>query len=342
MSGSGVSSLRLLNLGRVKPLQLHAAYTGLAESLRANDTQGWLLLARSVEGHIALGASQFADAELDMAACRSAGVPVIQRRLGGGTVWVDDGQLCVFFVLPAAESGTRETFFANCLDVLCGTFGRLGLEVERVGEQDIWCRGAKLLGSGGATIGAAQVFGASLLERFDARAFATCVSAPSAGFRAWLSELLERGMTDLSRLGVRTDEAQLVEALSSSCASRWPVADGGLDEAARRAVAEAAGELSEALETGGRRLVRNGIKINRHTYLLEDASAPWLRVVWRDGILERAAAQEAGDGNVLRRCLGKPLGEGVVARAGLRLGMAAEAAGRLESRVLELCRDAGR
>ena len=336
------AALRLLHLGRVSPLRLHAAYTGLAEALDADDRSGWLLLARSAQGHIALGASQYADAELDLEACRTAGVPVIQRRLGGGTVWVDDGQLCVFFIVPAAASGAREAFFADCLDVLCGAFRRLGLEAERIGGQDIWCRGAKLLGSGGATIGAAQVFGASLLERFDARRFAGCVAAPSAGFRDWLGELLERGMTDLSRLGVRAPESALVNALRTSCESRWPVMEGALDEASRGAVAEAAEELGEPLETGGKRLVRNGIKINRHTYLLEDASVPWLRLVWRDGVLERAAAEDAEADRVLRQCLGEPLAEGLVARAGVRLGMSAEVAGQLESRVLELCRDAGR
>jgi lipoate-protein ligase A len=339
---SKAPSLRLLNLGRVPPLQLHAAYTGLAEALSADERAGWLLLARSARGHIALGASQYADAELDLAACHAAGVPVIQRRLGGGTVWVDDAQLCVFFILPAAVSGAREDFFADCLDVLCETFGRLGLEVERVGQQDIWSCGAKLLGSGGATIGAAQVFGASLLERFDAGRFMACVAAPSPGFRGWLGELLERGMTDLSRLGIRATEPELVEALSSSCRRRWTIVDGSFDDAARRAVAEAAKELGEPLETGGRRLVRAGIKINRHSYLLEDAAGPWLRLVWRDGVVERAAAQDAGAEQALQLCVGESLREGLVSRAGIWSGMSKAAAAELESRVLELCRDAGR
>jgi lipoate-protein ligase A len=339
---SRVLRLRLLNLGRVPPLQLHAAYTGLAEVMSADETVGWLLLARSASGHVALGASQYADAELDMSACRAAGVPVIQRRLGGGTVWVDDEQLCVFFIVPSATSGAREVFFTDCLDALCGVFERLGLEVERVGEQDIWCDGAKLLGSGGATIGSAQVFGASVLERFDARRFAACVASPSTEFRVWLSELLERGMTDLSRLGVQVEEAGLVEALGASCAERWQIEAGMLDESARRAMASAAEELDEPLETGGRRLVRNGIKINRHIYLLENAQTPWLRLVWRDGVLERAAAEDAGAGQVLQRCLGEPIREGLILHSATRLGMSERAAHELEARVLELCRDAGR
>lgn len=337
---SRVSRLRLLNLGRVSPLRLHASYAGLAEAMASDDAAGWLLLARSERGHIALGASQYADAELDLPACRAAGIPVIQRPLGGGTVWVDEHQLCVFFIQPGREG--REAFFERCLEVLCDTFGRLGVAVERVGEQDVWSAGRKLLGSGGATIGSAQVFGASLLERFDANGFARCIACPSEGYRAWLGELLSEGVTDLARQGVRADESQLIAALREACSAHWRVEDAAVGTAAVRAVETAAEELREPLESGGRRLVRNGIKINRRTYLLEDAAPPWLRLVWRDGCLARAASGDADVEQALERCLGEPLREGAVSCAARAHGLTREAAAGLEARVLTLCRDAGR
>lgn len=332
--------LRLLRLGSVAPLDLHAAYVGLAETISVADQSGWLVLGRSATGHVALGASQYADAELDLPACRAGAVPVIQRPLGGGTVWVDDAQLCVFFVLPGRAS--RDAVYSRCLGVLADTFERLGLRVEQVGGQDIWCAGVKLLGSGGATIGQAQVFGASFLERFDARAFAGCVAAPSEGFRVWLGDLLDEGMTDLARLGVRAGETQLVDALSASCSEHWRLVDAVPEESARAAIALAARELSEPLEAGGRRLVRGGIKINRRTYLLEDGAGPWIRVVWRAGRLERAAAGAPEVERALCACLGEPLVEGLVHAAALRQGMTQAAALELERRVATLLRDAGR
>lgn len=337
---SDLPRLRLLQLGSVAPLDLHAAYVGLAESVTAGDRTGWLVLGRSAAGHVALGASQYADAELDLHACREADVPVIQRPLGGGTVWVDDAQLCVFFVLPGSTA--RDAVFTRCLGVLAGAYERLGLRVEQIGGQDIWCAGAKLLGSGGATIGNAQVFGASFLERFDARAFARCVAAPSPGFRAWLGELLNGAMTDLARLGVRASEAQLVDALRASCAEHWRLVDAVPDEPALAAMQLAARELAEPLETGGRRLVRGGIKLNRRTYLLEDGAVPWIRVVWQAGRLERAASSDPRIDGVLGACLGEALDDGLVSAVALRRGMTRNAAFELERRVAALLRDAGR
>lgn len=333
--------LRLLNLGRLSPLHLHAAYTGLAEALRPDEAGGWLLLGRSEMGHVAVGASQYADAELDLAACRRSGVPVIQRRLGGGTVWVDGDQLCVFFIFPS--EGGREAFFERCLGVLTGAFERLGLDVETVGARDIWSGGAKLLGSGAASIGAAQVFGASLLERFDANRFAHCVDCPSEDFREWLGDLLNSGMTDLARLGVASDESRLVSALSSACSECWNVEEAQpLDARTLACIAAAAEELAEPLDEGGRRLVRGGIKVNRRTYLLEDPAEPWVRLVWENGMLTRVASQDAEVERVLARCCSEPLGPGLVRQQALACGMPQDMASDLEARVLGLCRDAGR
>lgn len=335
------AGLRLLNLGRVSPLHLHAAYTGLAEVLPENAEYGWLILARSDVGHIALGASQFVDAELDVAACARQGVPIVQRRLGGGTVWVDDGQLCAFFIVPRDQQ--RKAFFERCLEIFCAMFVQLGIAVERVGEQDIWAEGAKLLGSGGATIGHAQVFGASVLERFDSRMFAACVAASSAGYREWLADLLATQMTDLRRLNAATDESRIISALHEACAAHWPLREvESLAEREKAAVAAARAELSEPLEAGGRRLVRNGIKINRRTYLFEDAMSPWLRLVWRDGALDRAAAEDADAAAVLAECMGVRLQAGVVASCAVSQGMSVDRARELDARVLSLCRDAGK
>ncbi len=335
-----VTGLRLLHLGHVDPFYLHAAYSGLAESLHEDDP-GWLLLARSARGHVALGASQYADAELDIEACRRLQTPIVQRPLGGGSVWVDKHQLCVFFIVPRRER--QQDFFSRCLRVLRAMYSELGVAAKVVRDQDIWAGGSKLLGSGGASIGKAQVFGASIIELFAAEQFAACVTAPSQGYRAWLETLLLDHMTDLGRLGVEAEEEKIVDALKKACESEWQLcAAKGIEAPEQAAIDAALKELKEPLETGGIRRIRHGIKINAQTYLFEDAASPWIRVVWRAGALVRSDSQDTKIHEVLHGILEQPLLPGMVMRQALQLGIAEKEARSLDQRIVTLVQDAGK
>ncbi|AOV16499.1 hypothetical protein BJI67_04910 [Acidihalobacter aeolianus] len=323
--------------GWLTPYALHACYAGLAASLSADDPL-WLVIARADRGHIALGASQYADAELDLGYCRMRGIPVVQRALGGGTVWVDRDQLCVFFLWPRhAAPRTHADLFDECLALLAAAFAQIGLQTMRIGGQDLWCGGRKLLGSGAATIGHTMVFGASLLERFAADSFAACVHSPSQGFSEWLRDALAAGMTDLSSLGQAESTPALVDALRASCAARWDVDASSPDKLQRAAMFEAECELREPLELGGRRLVRGGIKINRETYLLEDAAAPWLRLLWQSGRLRRAACADPEADLLLQDCLDMPWDGSLLFDRAASHDLAESAVRTLAQRIDALC-----
>lgn len=329
--------LKIHDAGWLTPYALHACYTGLAASLNADDAP-WLLLARADRGHIALGASQYADAELDLGYCRMRRIPVVQRALGGGTVWVDRDQLCVFFLWPQHSAPrSHADLFDECLALLVDAFAQIGLQTMRVGGQDLWCGGRKLLGSGAATIGHTMVFGASLLEHFAADSFAACVHSPSQGFGEWLRDALAAGMTDLYSLGHVESTRALIDALRVACAARWNVDTSSPDERQRAAMFEAECELREPLESGGRRLVRGGIKINRETYLLEDAAAPWLRLLWQSGRLRRAACADPEADLLLQDCLDTPWDGSLLFDRAASHDLAESAVRTLAQRIDALC-----
>lgn len=334
--------IKVYDAGRLTPYALHALYEGLAASLGPDD-HPWLVFARADRGHISLGASQDADAELDLANCRLHRIPVVQRALGGGAVWVDQRQLCVFFIFPrAAAPRTQGALFDECLQLLTEAFARVGVPVEREGEQDLWSGGRKLLGSGAATVGHSMVLGASLLEHFDAESFAACIRSPSPGFATWLKEALSTGMTDLTALGSPLQAEDFVSALREICDRRWGVEPGQPRPDDLKAMAEAELNLRLPLESGGNRRVRGGIKINRETYLVEDSGDPWIRLLVRAGRLERVACADRQLDAVLQACLQRPVEEKLLHECADALGLSGRQAGKLVQRVMDLCNIPGR
>lgn len=333
---------RWLDLGALPPRELHALYAGLAQA-QSKTAEPVLIWACAERGHMSIGASQSAEVELDLQACRRAGVAVVQRPLGGGNVWVDDHQPCLFVILPTAQvSGGHSALFDLCLEPLLEVFHHFGLPAERVGGQDIWVRGRKILGSGAATVGEAYVFGTSLLLRFEPGRFARLLRVPSPGFRRWLCEALDEAMTDWRREGVEPDRAALAASLRRAFERHtgWVLRRSMLTDAERAAVQEARAEQEEWDLGPARRHVRCGIKLNHTTYLLEEAgAAPALRLLLREGCIARIAAEGGSIHAPLQALLGEPVEAGRLAARLTDRGLEASEAHALAERIVHLCAD---
>lgn len=331
---------RWLDLGELAPLELHATYAGLAGSLGPGDAP-ILFWARPGRPHLSLGASQQASADLDLAGCGQLGVEVVQRPLGGGTVWLDREQECFFFILPqSVVQGGHQGLFDLCLAVVADWFAAAGLPVHRVGGQDLWLAGRKIMGSGAATLGRALVFGASVLRSFPARDFARCIRAPSEGFRDWLADALAEGMTDWRAQGLDPGAAELKQGLKEACRRLrgWSFVDWLPDTATREAIAEARAELSEVIDRGcGRRHVPHGIRINGLCYLLElEQGGDWLRVLLDDGIIRRVASGDPVAHGALQAVVGEPAHRGRL-ESRLRTGLSPQRVQTLVNRIESLC-----
>lgn len=260
--------MRLIRLGGVAPLKLHAAYTGLAEA-QGDTADPLLVLGHSEIPHLSIGASQYASAELDLAGCRQAGVPIIQRPLGGGAVWVDADQLCLFLILPSAHAPLRPAgLFRQGTELVAATYRACGLPVGRLGERDLTIDGRKIGGSGAGRIGRAGVFASSILRRFPVSRFAASVNA-DPDFRRMLEALLQQHMTCWADHATPPDWETLVEAVQTAAAAMGrEIVESTVTAAEARAIEAAEAELAEPLEDGPRRLVRGGLKVRHGVYLL--------------------------------------------------------------------------
>ncbi|MDH4149518.1 MAG: hypothetical protein OEW79_13255 [Betaproteobacteria bacterium] len=248
----------------MSPQRLHAAYTGIAETTSADSPP--VLLWGSASAHVCLGQSQSAACEL----APDIDVPVVQRPLGGGTVWIDENQFVYAFIVPLHLAPQRPAdWSAWALPPAMATFRRFGLGVEqRAG--DLWLRGRKIAGSGAATIGGGAVFASSFLMRFPRQRFAGCI-AGSPGFRAWLEAGLAATLTDWSEHAPVCVDAELRSAFCDDVSRTmgWQLAHSVLSAGESSAI-DAVDPDEHDDDCGSRRRAhRDGIKLNADSHLVE-------------------------------------------------------------------------
>ena len=256
---------RFIDIGLLDAAHFHATYAGIAVA-EACEAAPVVLWGRT-RPHIALGASQDAAVEL----VNAPGVPVIQRPLGGGAVWVDEDQYCFVLITPCRQAPPQpEQWFSWGLAPAIETYRHFGLKVEQR-EHDLWIGGRKIAGSGAGTIGRCAVLASSFLLRFPAERFARCIAAPSQHFRQWLIDGLHAAMTDWHAHADLPD-GTLLRRVFRDAVSRclgWRLEDSIMDSAEMKARDETLAEQADDVLASGRRLVTDGIKLNASTTLVE-------------------------------------------------------------------------
>lgn len=332
-----------LDGGRVAAREMHALYTGMTVCTGADDPIRVMWLT-SAEAHVSIGAGQNPAADLDLAGCREQGVEVLRRPLGGGAVWIDADQPFFFLVLPrrAFARGHRHLFSLG-MGLVVAVLRQLGFEDVEMRSQDIWVGGRKIMGTGAATMEKGCVFGASFLRRFPARRFLECIHAPSEGYRDWVLQALEEGITDCEReLADTPDNEVFREALFEALHQRFgvePVREPLQPEAREEWIARGQEELEDLEQGDTHAAVPSGIRINRESYVFETRSrCGRLRLQLCGNEIRRIWCEEPKINSVLQqRALGL-VPERLVLRSNLSRALSPSLADEISCRVDALYR----
>lgn len=266
-------TIRLLDFGRVSPVRSQTVYHAAAYAMQPGGPDT-IILVSSDRPYVSIGYHQDAAAEVDLAYCRAAGLPVIRREVGGGAVYLDDGQVFAQWIfrqgrLPADLVERFDLYIRPLVE----TYRDLGVAAYHRPVNDIHVAGKKIGGTGAAQLGAADVVVGSLMFTFDKPAMARVLKAASEKMRDKIVEGLEQYMTTLAeQLGAAPPRDAVVARYIAACAAALgePVEPGAwtpAEEAEARALDERFASDAWLQEGGRARLA--GVKIHEDVHVAE-------------------------------------------------------------------------
>lgn len=233
-----------------------------------------LVLIEPQDVFVSVGAFDDTAALIDLAFCRSNGIPVVRRATGGGPVLLGPGQVFYTLVVKRGRPGIPG-IVARAYDYLSqapiAAYRALGIDARLRPINDlVTAQDRKISGQGAADIEGSFCFVGSLLRHFDVDLMCRVLRAPDSAFRARLRSTMDANMTWMAReLAAAPDNETVTAALERAFASLL----GPLHAAALPpATIALAGTLAQRftsdevlLEETGRR--HRGIKIREGVYV---------------------------------------------------------------------------
>ena len=186
--------LRILDFGRVTPLRSQTLWHAVAYGV-SDGAPPTLSFARPSGPYVCLGYHRGLD-EVDQEYCQARRLPVYRRMVGGGPVYLDDGQLFFQICLPArAVSPSRLEALRALLEPAVTAFRAAGVAAELDDELEICLGDRKVCGHGAGQIQDAVVVCGNLIERFDHERATRVLALPDPALRAETLRLMRRYVT---------------------------------------------------------------------------------------------------------------------------------------------------
>jgi lipoate-protein ligase A len=290
----------------VSAARSQAIYHAVAQRMTA-ETPDTVILVRPCEPYLCLGWHDVMPAVLDAEACARGELPILRRRLGGGTTYLDASQPFYQFVFHHSRvPALARDLYARLLAVPVMALRQIGYAAMLRDMNEIEVDGCRIAGVGGGRIGEAAVVVGNILCDFDYGVLPRIWNAPWPRFRLWAAQALRERVTTLHQLGWR-GTPDMVTAAVKAClapALNRPVHNSGLDPGETALASRLERHLADPAflslhaerGTGPMRKLKiaAGVFIHGETITLGTATAR-VTLRERDGVIERAAVEDGGE-----------------------------------------------
>ncbi len=192
-------TIRLLDFGQVGSLRSLAIFHGVGYAMR-QDTPDTITITRPADPFVSIGHHQDARTEVDLDFCDEAGVPVYRREIGGGAVYLDEGQTFWHTIFHQSRVPTTLTdVYTRFLAGPVLALNRMGIPAIHRPVNDIQVEGRKIGGTGAATVGESMIVAGSLMFDFNYELMVRVLRVPSEKFRDKMYSTMKEYLTTINR-----------------------------------------------------------------------------------------------------------------------------------------------
>jgi len=213
-----MKKVRLIDFRELPPLRSQTVFHAAAYAM-TEDSPDTIILVSSNQPYVCIGYHQNLEKEVDIDYCQAHHIPVYRREVGGGAVYLDDGQMFTQWIFHRGHlPKSLEERFTLYVQPLVETYQALGIEAYHRPINDIHVGGKKIGGTGAAQMGQAEIVVGSLMFDFDKATMARVLKVPSEKMRDKIFESLEQYMTTMrEQLGQRPDRQTVKEIYIKKC-----------------------------------------------------------------------------------------------------------------------------
>lgn len=205
-----VKKIRLLYMEGVSPLRSQTIYHAVGYAMK-QDTPNTIIMVSPNAPYVSIGYHQEMQKEVDLEYCAAHGLPVYRREVGGGAVYLDNGQLFTQWIFHKEDLPVSlEERFKLYIDPLVATYQALGINANHRPINDVHVSGKKIGGTGAAQMGIAEILVGSLMYTFDKKTMSQVLKVSSEKMRDKIFESLEAYMTTMTeQLGSAPDRGMV-------------------------------------------------------------------------------------------------------------------------------------
>ncbi|MGY5858523.1 MAG: biotin/lipoate A/B protein ligase family protein [Candidatus Thorarchaeota archaeon] len=212
-----LESWRLLDIGPIPPIETQIIYDMIAQGITEGESENTLIICWPAEPLVSLGHFQEIEADIDTKFCRDNNIFYTRRVIGGGGVYLDDGQM-FYQLIGRIDSPTTprkiDDYYRKFLQAPVQAYKNLGIPAEFKPVNDLIANGKKISGNGAGDVGDARILTGNLIFDFNFDMMVKVLKVPSEKFRDKIAQSLRERMTTIkNELGTLPDRTEVKEDL---------------------------------------------------------------------------------------------------------------------------------